>query len=499
MAKREVKSVARALAQTRKPVAADGHRATDGLENFVAGLGNFSDKRAYTGWGIVIPKNRVELEGMYRASWSAKRIVNMISDDMTGTWREFAFGDSDENPQLEALQTAEKDFCIQAKFNSGQRWANLYGGCLGIIGTRDVTNPEDMATPLNVETVKKGDLKYFHIIDRWRAAPSGVMVTDLEDPAFGMPENYLIAESSVIVHHTRVVRFAGEELPYFEWLRNGRWDDSILQHGFDAIKDYESIAASIATMMFEANVDVIKSDNIAQILSENDGEAKVTRRFAAAQRLKSFNHTLLLDKEEDYEKKSNQFTNLRDVWQQSGVNLCGAYDVPMTRFFGQSPGGLNSTGDGDLQNYYKRISSDREKKLRPVLEYFDEIFVRSVLGSMPDDYSWSFNSLWDTNDTDQATIDYNNAQRDQIYILQGVITPGLAASELKLRGTYSSQSDEDVQMAIELSQQNQEMDEARNDAEKDQLENPPEPASDPEDSSAPPPGKKAGKKAAGAK
>lgn len=494
--KRQVKSVSSALAQTKRPIAADVHRATDGLENFVAGLGTSSDKRSFTGWGIVIPKQRFELEAMHRSSWSAKRIVNMISDDMTGTWREFAFGDSDENPQLEALEKAEKELCIQAKFNAGQRWASLYGGCIGVIGTRDVINPEDMAKPLDVKTVKKGDLKYLHILDRWRCSASGPVVTDLEDPAFGMPESYLIAESSVVVHHTRVIRFAGEELPYFEWLRNGRWDDSILQHGFDAIKDYESITASIATMMFEANVDVIKSGDITELLASNDGEAKLRRRFAAASTMKSYNRMLLLDSDEEYEKKGNQFTNLRDVWQQSGVNLCGAYDVPMTRFFGQSPGGLNSTGDGDLQNYYKRISSDREKKLRPPLEYFDEIFVRSVLGSVPDDYSWTFNSLWETNDTDQATIDYQNAQRDQIYIMQGVVTPGLAASELKQRGTYSSMSDQDVNMAEELSQANQEMDEARNDAEKDQLANP-DTASAEEDSSAPPAGK--GKKKAGKK
>ena len=79
MSKRQVKSVARALAQTKKPLVGDVHRATDGLENFVAGLGTSSDKRAYTGWGIVIPKNRIELEAMYRSSWAAKRIVNMIS------------------------------------------------------------------------------------------------------------------------------------------------------------------------------------------------------------------------------------------------------------------------------------------------------------------------------------------------------------------------------------------------------------------------------------
>lgn len=478
MSKRQVKSVASALARTEKPVR--GYVA-DGLENFVAGLGTSQDKRSFTGYGIVIPKNRVELEAMYRSSWASKRLVNMIADDMIGPWRDIQFGDQDDNPQLEALQQAEKEFCIQAKFNSGTRWGFLYGGALGIIGTRDAETPEDMATPLDVESVKKGDFKYLHILDRWRCAPTGSIVTDMDSPAFGMPEAYLIAESSVEIHHSRVIRFGGEELPYFEWLRNARWDDSILQHTSDAIKDYETISAAIGTMIFEANVDVIKSPTLTATLSEKDGENKLRRRFAAAAVMKSYNRTLLLDGEEEYEKKSNNFSNLQDIWEQSAVNLCASADVPMTRFFGQSPGGLDATGDGDLQNYYKRISSDREKKLRPQLEYFDEIFVRSVLGSIPKDYSFKFGSLWETSEKDQSVIEFNNAQRDQIYINTGVATEGLIASELKYRGVYSSMSSEDVEMAEELSKANAEMREAQNDATKEQLAQPP----GEEDSSAP--------------
>lgn len=110
MSSRQVKSVASALARTVKPISAKDSYTGDGLENFVAGLGTQSDKRSYTGWGVVLPLNRVQLEAMYRTSWLAKRIVNLPADDMCGAWRTFAFGDADDNPQLEALEQAEKQY-----------------------------------------------------------------------------------------------------------------------------------------------------------------------------------------------------------------------------------------------------------------------------------------------------------------------------------------------------------------------------------------------------
>lgn len=486
MSKRQVKSVASALARTVKPISAEDSYTGDGLENFVAGLGTQSDKRSYTGWGVVLPLNRVQLEAMYRTSWLAKRIVNLPADDMCGAWRTFAFGDADDNPQLEALEQAEKQYAVQSKFCSATRWGRLYGGCIMILGTADVVQPEDMMKPLDVEKIKKGDLKYIHVLDRWRCSPSGEVVTDMDSAAFGMPVSYIIAESSVEIHHSRVIRFGGEELPYFEWLRNARWDDSVLQHTLDSLKNYDSVSASIATMMFEANVDVIKSENITELLASNDGEKKLRRRFSAAAVMKSFNRTFLLDKEEDYEKKQNSFTNLKEIWNQFAVDVCGACDIPMTRLFGQSPGGLDSTGDGDLQNYYKMVDSKREATLRPQLEYFDEIFVRSTLGSIPDDYDSEFASLWETSEKDQAVIGYQNAQRDQIYLTTGVVSEGLIASELKARNTYSSMSTEDVKLAEELSKKNAEMDDARMHAEKDQLLQPtPANLSGEEDSGAP--------------
>lgn len=436
--KRAVKTADAALAMTRRPVG-------DGLENVVAGLGTDRDKRSYSVWSDPRILTRQELENMYRGSWLAKKIVNIPADDMTREWLHVMFDDDSEESQF-AIEQAEKRFALKRKVNEALRWSRLYGGALIIIGTKD----KDLAKPLDVKNIRKGDLRYLHVVDRWRVSGAAALNRDLESPNFGMPDSYVIAESTVRVHHTRVLRFNGSKLPYFAWLRNAMWDDSELQHVMDSLMNCDTTTQAIATMLFESNVDVVKSEGLSDVLASKDGEAKVTKRFQVAALLKSFNRMLLLDGSESYEKKQNSFANLDKVLEKFMIDVCGAADIPMTRLFGQSAAGLSATGDNDVRNYYDMVSAKQEAELRPQLEYLYEILVRSELGTMPNDFRFDFNSLWQLSETEQATVEKTRAERDQIYVNLGAVPEHLVARELKERGTYRNMTDDDVELVEEL-------------------------------------------------
>jgi len=435
--KREVKTADAALAMTRRPVG-------DGLENVVAGLGTDRDKRSYSVWADPRILTRQELENMYRGSWLAKKIVNAVADDMTREWLHVTFDGEELGTTIEQ---AEKRFALKRKTNEALKWSRLYGGAVIIIGTRD----RNLAKPLDVKNVRKGDLRYLHVVDRWRLSPAGSLNRDLESPNFGMPDSYVLAESTVQVHHTRVLRFNGEKLPYFAWLRNAMWDDSVLQHVMDSLMNCDTTTQAIATMMFESNVDVVKSEGLADVLARKDGEAVLTKRFQVAALLKSFNRMLLLDGTESYEKKQNSFANLDKVIQQFMIDVSGAADIPMTRLFGQSAAGLNATGDNDVRNYYDMVSAKQEAELRPQLEYLYEVLVRSELGHMPEDFRFDFNPLWQLSETEQATVEKTRAERDQVYLNASVVTEALVARELKERGTYRNMTDKDIELVEELS------------------------------------------------
>ena len=80
-------------------------------------------------------------------------------------------------------------------------------------------------------------------------------------------------------------------------------------------------------------------------------------------------------------------------------------------------------------NYYSRIASDQENKMRPQLEYLLKLLMRAsdeCGGSLdPDTVNWSieFNPLWSVDSQTDSQIRLANAQADQIYIQNGVQGP----------------------------------------------------------------------------
>lgn len=422
----------------------------DGLENVVAALGTSQDKRAYTVWGAPRSLTRQELENMYRGSWLAKRIVNTVADDMTRKWIHLLFDDEDETKAAAnqfAIEEAAKRFQIQAKVNEAIRWARLYGGAVILLGMDDIKKPKDWERPYDHERAKKKCLRYMRVLDRWRLSAGQDFTKDISDENYNKPETYTLADSSLRVHHSRVIRFDGQKLPWFAWTANAMWDDSELQHVLDSLTNCDLSTQAVATMLFESNVDVIKSPMITDLLSTKDGESKVLKRFQVAAMMKSFNRTLLLDGTEEYEKKSNSFANLHDIIERFAIDVCGAAEIPMMRLFGQSAPGLNATGESDLANYYDKIHADQEAKIRPNLEYLYHILCCSEFGAVPKNFRFEFNALWQLPEKDRAAMESSLADRDKKYVDMGAIDVGLVARELQERGTYHTMTSEDVEDA----------------------------------------------------
>ncbi len=227
--------------------------------------------------------------------------------------------------------------------------------------------------------------------------------------------------------------------------RRNYWGASRLQRFYDALLNSRSVVDSVASMVYEAKLDVISVPELYQELSSPDGLNKIIERFRLGDMVKSFNNTLLLDSQEAFDRKATQFAGLSDIMQKYMLQVSAAADIPVTRLFGQSAMGMNATGEGDERNYYDKISSDQETKFRPELNRFDEVFARSVLGYMPDDWSFEFNPLRQITEQERADIELKNSQRDQIYLQNGVITEAISARDLMDNNTYSAIDDEYVE------------------------------------------------------
>lgn len=112
----------------------------------------------------------------------------------------------------------------------------------------------------------------------------------------------------------------------------------------------------------------------------------------------------LLDKDDNFQATSYTFAGLSDMLIQFSQQLSGACDTPLVRLFGQSPAGLNSTGESDMRMYYDSINAQQEAKFRNPMDTILRILWRSELGTdAPDDMEFKFTPLWQMTATDKAT------------------------------------------------------------------------------------------------
>lgn len=423
---------------------------SDGLENLVAEIGTASDKRHASRFvnqkRLSIDGNEQELNAMYRTDWLSGKVVDIIPNDMTREWRSFS---GEINPDIvQRLEDEENRLLLRSAFNLAHKWARLYGTAFIVMSIDDGGQPHE---PLNLNKVREGSLRHIKVIDRHRLHHSDVVpIANPLNANFGFPEYYRFAETSVRIHHSRVLRFDGVLLPWDEFRRNNYFSDSVLDRLYESITNLNTVTNGAASMVYETNVDILKVKGLMGYLQSADGEGLLRKRFGLAKVLKSFNNMMLLDSEEDFETKTNTFSGLPDLLDRYANLLASAADIPATRFLGSSAQGMNATGEGDLKNYYDKIGADQVIDYKPRLDYFDSIMVRSMGLPEDDDYSYTFNSLFQMTPKEKSEVDFNNAQRDQIYLTNDVVTELIVAKELKQTGTYTNINDKFIAEMEEL-------------------------------------------------
>ncbi|WP_343649475.1 phage portal protein [Stenotrophomonas sp.] len=375
----------------------------DGLVNLVANLGTPRDKAASTFYGIPTLSEQ-EADNAYRGTWLAKKVIDIPAMDSCRKWR----GWSADQAQISALEAEEKRLGLQQKVLKAMIRARLTGGAALYIGT----GHSDPTQPLKPESLGKGGILHINVLSK-RVLQAGELDLDPESPGYGLPAFYTLSSGSagqVQIHPSRLVILHGSEKPDPEFGISDGWGDSVLLAISKAIKDADASAANIASLVFEAKVDVIKIPNFMSMLADEEYEKQVLQRLQLAAMAKGINGALLLDAGEEYEQKQAQFGGLVDLLMGFMQLTAGASDIPMTRLLGQSPGGLNASGDSDLRNYYDRISSNQELVLQPALQILDECLIRSALGSRPQEVFYNWRSLWQTTDTERAAIGKTTAE-----------------------------------------------------------------------------------------
>ncbi|WP_127524594.1 phage portal protein [Mesorhizobium sp. Z1-4] len=379
----------------------------DSLKSLVTGLGTSKDKTVSQvfGYKFVGPE---ELNAMHRSDWLARKVVDIIPNDMTREWRDWQA----ENDQIEKIEAVEKTFNVQGKVNLALQKDRLFGGAVIVIGIKG----DDPAEELDLDRVKAGSLEYLHVLSRHDVA-IGELIRDVTSPLYGEPTYYEVTSSQgnrAKVHPSRVVRFTGVRVLDDRTTMADGWGDSILQIVYDAVQNAASAQAHIAALIPEAKQDIIYIPGLSEYAATTAGQTKLTNRFTYANMAKSMFNMLLLDgtgqpgtgKEagEKWEQKQINFANLPELMQQFLKIAAGAADITLIRLLQDAPSGLGSNGDSALQSYYDNVSARQRTELTPAMTRLDEVIIRSAVGRRDPAIYYDWSPLWSLSDKEKAEV-----------------------------------------------------------------------------------------------
>lgn len=405
------------------------------------------------------------LNSLYRSHWVVQKIINTIPQDMMKNGYDLQ---SDINPdQIQKISKIIRQTRLHSKILNGLYWGRLYGGAAGIIMIDG--EADRMDEPLDLDRVMPGAFKGLLIMDRWSGIqPSADLITDITDPDFGMPEYYEVTlpegQGVIRLHNSRVCRFSGREMPYLEKLAENYWGTSEMEHVFSELKKRDNVSWNIALLTFMANIRVMKMDGMEQLMAYGGGKQQeaLYNTLEGLNMMLNNNGIQILGKDDSYESHQYTFSGLGEVYDRFMMDVSGACGIPVTKLFGRSPAGMNSTGDADMDNYYDTIEQSQESQLRPVLDKLLPIVCMSALGAVPDDLDYIFNPVRrPSNDEKQSLGSQQTAAVVQAYTA-GLVSEKTALRELqgssKLTGMWTNITDEQIEAASDQPEAAGEMD-----------------------------------------
>lgn len=334
------------------------------------------------------------------------------------------------------------------------KWARLFGGSIAVMLINDGRRLEE---PVDWRNIKS--------IDDIRVYDRSVVQPDYDsmysyDPSYpfgtrgsrlGMPEYYYVNSTygSFTVHESRCLVFQNGVLPertsssiYRLW---GMPEYVRIQR---AVRDSEVAHGSAVKMLDKSVQPVYKMKDLSMELSTDEGENRVLKRLQSIDTARGMMNTLVVDNDgEDYDFRTFQFAGVADVVNLSDSYLSGLSLIPQTILFGKGVGGLSTTDDTSMENYYNFVDRIRRRMLRPNLRYLLSVIFQAGVATGEVDkvppINIAFDPLWSLNEIQQADLDLKRAQIRQtnantsmVYMGQQVISPEEVRKSIAKTGDF---------------------------------------------------------------
>lgn len=418
----------------------------DGWFNTATGLGTLRDKMRQSGFAKLGTLTPEQLEALYSQDDMAARACDVVPEEMLRQGFELKIESDD--PKTAADQAADVlDFAdslgIVPKFTEAMVWGRVFGAGAILLGVDDGATVENqrLVEPLDIENISKFD--HMNVLDRRYVHPLK-FYSDPTAPKFGLPETYLITPQvtnsagaaaatlgTIEIHETRMVVFGGVRTTITQRNENDGWEQSVLQRMQTTLTQFGISWDSLAHILQDCYQGVFKMRNLMTALASNE-QGLIMQRLALMDQARGASRALVLDADgEEFERQTFNFLGIDKPYQLMMLRLAASARMPVSILMGQSPAGMDATGELDIRWFYDTVRSEQVNKLEPRLMYVLDLMMRTKSGptggKVPEAWAVQFPPLWQMTPKEEAEIRKMQAETDTLEIAAGMLSSDEAA------------------------------------------------------------------------
>lgn len=425
----------------------------DSLENLAIGFGAFD--KVSTGrpdlCRVGLTDEQLEQEWQYNGH--ARRFVEVVPNDAI---RRGWLLDSEDGP----VETEEEDQRLDVFSNVGQAdiWGRLFGGgWILMVTTDDVTGTDHgrrlkaatndaqretiladwLKEPLDLDRVLS--LDNLVVLDKTEVDPF-TFDADPHSPTFREPLMCRITIShagptqgvfskavsaGMQVHSSRMLYFWGAKHTNRRRMSNNGYDQSILDHAWDQLRNKATTSHSLAMLATELKIAAVK---MKSLISKQAGAKKNSfiERIKLLAITKSVANIVLLSEGEEYQHHTGTVTGMGELNTVMTQDLQAVTAMPEQLWLGSAPGGLSTDGDSHRRLWAAVISAYQMFKYLKILKrLYAVIFAAKEgpwRGKAPPGWKIKFRPLDEPTTLGETQKRNEQADLDVKYVTMGAIT-----------------------------------------------------------------------------
>ena len=356
-----------------------------------------------------------------------RKAVETIATEMTRRWIKIQVkGDEDKSEKVARLGEAMDRFKVRDVFHEIAECDGYFGRGHLFLDIGNTHDDLELKTPIgngwdaaSKAKVSKGALKSIRSIEPMWCYPSAYNSTNPLKADWYRPQSWRVQGKEV--HGSRLLTFVGREVPDLLKPAYSFGGLSLSQMMLPYVQNWLRTRQSVSDLIQAFSVFVLKTNMAATTTGAGD---------AFFDRVQTFNDlrtnlgVLALDKAtEEFENISAQLGTLDKLQAQAQEQMASIVSIPLVKFLGITPSGLNASSDGEVRVFYDYIHATQEQLFADRLKRVIGFIQLSEFGEVDPDITFKFEPLWSMSEKEEAEVEKTRAETGQILVDTGVISP----------------------------------------------------------------------------